>query len=353
MSFVDRTLPDVDPFFDLADGTGQRSATFRFELIDGVTDGKIADITPIRGGTLTHDTSKTIKRSLNITLGVEDSSIVDPVNNRVDPYMVLPDGTEYRLGRYVFTDNSRQFFTSGRISSVSLVDEMLVVDQQIEIGISGVNRLVESVITDALKGFKFIIALEASPYTTQQSWGAGTNRGSILQALALTGDYFSPWFDFERKLRFIRSFDPASVPATFDYDAGNQVLRAGIVETDDLLVAPNRFIVISNTNTGSSPVFGTADVPDSAPHSISKRGFVIPSVQDLSALDSPQAQAMANNLALRQTVFERVTLQTPPDPRHDSYDVITWQGERWLELAWSMSLQEGAPMSHVLRKAYS
>lgn len=353
MTFVDRTLPDVDPFFDLSDGTGQRSATFRFELVDGVTGGKIADITPIRGGTLTHDTTKTIKRSLNVILGVSDSSIVDPVNNRIDPYMVLPNGIEYRLGRYVFTDNSRQFFTSGRISNVSLVDEMLIVDQQVETGISGDNRVVDAVIQETMADFKFILNIEGTPYSTVQSWGAGTNRGSILQALALNGDYFSPWFDFERKLNFIRSFDPARVPATFDYDAGNQVLRAGIVETDDLLIAPNRFVVISNTNTGDTPVFATADVPDSAPHSISKRGFVVPSVQDMSANDEFQAQAIANNLSLRQTVFERVTLQTPPDPRHDSYDVITWQRERWLELAWTMQLEEGAPMTHVLRKAYS
>lgn len=353
MTFVDRTLPDVDPFFDLIDGTGQRSASYRFDVIDGVTGGKIGSLTPVRGGTLDHDTTRTIKRSLSLTLGVGDSRDIDPVNNQIAPYMVLPTGTEYSLGRYVFTDDSRQFFTAGRISSVSLVDEMLIVDQQIETGLSGVDRSVEVVIQEALKGFEFILDLEASPYASQQSWAAGANRGSVLQALALVGDYFSPWFDFRRHLRFIRSFDPAKVPAKFDYDTGNQVLRVGIVETDDLLVVPNRFVVISNTNTGNSPVFGTADVPDSAPHSIGKRGFVIPSVQDLSALDSAQAQAIATNLALRQTVFERVTLQTPPDPRHDSYDVVTWQGEQWLELAWSMRLEEGAPMSHVLRKAYS
>lgn len=353
MSFVDRTLPDVDPFFDLPDGTGQRSATFRFELIDGVTGGFLGDLTPIRGASLTHDTSRTIKRSLTMTLGVADSAAVDPVNNRIDPYMVLPNGTEYKLGRYVFTDNSRQFFTPGRISSVSLVDEMLVVDQQIEVGISGTNRSVETVILEALDGFTFVIEMEATQYSSQQSWAVGANRGSVLQALALTGDYFSPWFDFNRNLRFIRSFDPAKVPATFDYDAGNQVLQAGIVETDDLLTAPNRFVVISNTNTTDSPIVGTADVPNSAPHSIAKRGFVVPNVQDLSAIDNPQAEAIATNLALRQTVFERVSLQTPPDPRHDSYDVITWQGERWLELAWTMRLEEGAPMTHVLRKAYS
>jgi hypothetical protein len=52
-------------------------------------------------------------------------------------------------------------------------------------------------------------------------------------------------------------------------------------------------------------------------------------------------------------VFERVELSTPPDPRHDSHNVIRWQGENWLELAWSMPLVEGGEMRHVLRKAYT
>lgn len=353
MSFVDRTLADVDPFFDLADGTGQRQATFRFELIDGTTGGKIGDLTPLKGSSLTHNTAQTIKRSLSLKLGVSDSADVDTVSDRVDPYMVLPDGTEFPLGRFVFTDNSRQKFTSGNISDMALVDEMLIVDQQIETGISGDNRSVDIVITETMDTFTYVVDLEGSPFFTNQSWAAGSNRGSILQALALTGDYFSPWFDHTRTLRFIRSFDPADSVPTFDYDAGNQVLRAGIIERDDLLIAPNRFITISNTNTGKTPVFGVADVPESAPHSIAKRGFVVTSVQDISALNTTQAQAVATNLALRQTVFETVTLNTAPDPRHDSYDVIMWQGEKWLELAWTLQLEEGAPMSHLLRKAYS
>lgn len=353
MSFVDRTLPDVDPFFDLPDGVGQRSASFRFDLVDGVTGGKIGELTPIKPGSLTHNTSLTIKRSLQLSLGAHDTANVDPVNNRVDPFMVLPDGTEYPLGRYVFTDHSKQIFTAGNLANVSLVDEMLVIDQQMEKGVSGNRRVVDVVIGETLTGYNIDLQIEGSPYSTSQSWGAGTNRGNVLQALALAGDYFSPWFDHTRTLRFIRAFDPAKVAPEFDYDSGNQVFWSGIVETDDLLTAPNRFVVISNTNVGNSPIFATADVPDSAPHSFKNRGFIIPEVRDLSTEDKNQAQAVADNLAIRQTIFETVTLNTPPDPRHDSYNVILWQGEQWLELAWSMQLQEGAAMSHLLRKAYS
>jgi hypothetical protein len=111
---------------------------------------------------------------------------------------------------------------------------------------------------------------------------------------------------------------------------------------------------VSNASSNPETVtVGTADVPANAPHSIPNRGFVIPLVQDLQLSDSTQATAVAQGLAQRFTVFERVGLTTPPDPRHDSYNVIRWQGENWLELAWTMPLVEGGGMSHLFRKAYT
>src|SRR4030095_15156076 len=119
-------------------------------------------------------------------------------------------------------------------------------------------------------------------------------------------------------MRFIRAFDPADEIADFDWDARQVVVRGNILETDDLLTAPNRFIVISNASDDSSAaVFGSFDVPDSAPHYLPNRGFVIAQVEDLQITDKAQAAAVARNLAIRQTVFERVSVTTAPDPRHD------------------------------------
>ncbi len=85
---------------------------------------------------------------------------------------------------------------------------------------------------------------------------------------------------------------------------------------------------------------------------IAARGFVIPEVVNLPAGSNGQAAAMARNLGIRQAVFRRTSLSTAPDPRHDSYDVIRWQGVNWLELGWSMTLEEGAPMTHTLRRSF-
>jgi hypothetical protein len=347
------TLLPFDPLLDLAPWVGQRQCTFRFDRINGVTGEDLGQIHPLRGASLTHDTTRTIKRQMSMSLGAEDTAAINPVQDRILPFMVFPNGQEYQLGKYQFTDSSRQVFTSGKLGQVALNDEMFLVDQQISKSVNAFYRGVSSVIEDILDPLPVDFLLEASPFQLTQSWGIGTGRGSILEALSVTGDYFSPWFNNDGVMRFIRSFDPATKIPDFDWDAGNQVFRAGITETDDLLTAPNKFVVVSNSsNNFELPVVGVASVPPTAPHSLANRGFEILEQQDLQLSTAVQAFAVANNLANRQTIFERVNLTTAPDPRHDSYNVIRWQGDLWLELAWSMALTEGGDMNHLLRKAY-
>jgi hypothetical protein len=342
-----------DPLLDLDRWVGQRQASFRFRRVNGVTGEVLADITPLRSATITHDTSRTIKRQLMITLGAADTAAVDPLVDRIEPFMVFPNGQEYPLGRFMFTDASRERFTSGKLGAMALNDEMFLVDQQIEVGVTGIGRSVSQVIVGVLADLPISSRAEASPYASAESWSIGAYRGRVLESLSISGDYFSPWFDHNGLMRFIRTFDPATRIADFDFDAGNKVIRQPILETDDLLTAPNRFVVVSNTPLDASvPVVGTYDVPPTAPHSIARRGFVIAQVEDLQLTDAAQAAAVAKGLGTRQTIFERVSLTTAPDPRHDSYNVIHWQGEKWLELAWSMALVEGGVMNHLLRRAY-
>jgi hypothetical protein len=123
------------------------------------------------------------------------------------------------------------------------------------------------------------------------------------------------------------------------------------VENDELITSPNTFIVVSNSaHDPNFQVVGIAMVPPSAPHSVPNRGFAITQVLQLQLSDATQAVAVAKGLVNRRSVFEQVSLTTAPDPRHDSYNVIKWQGSNWLELSWSMALVEGGTMNHLLRK---
>jgi hypothetical protein len=347
------TLPH-DDLLDLDPWVGQRAATFRFALVNGVTGERLGDLTPIRGASLTHDTNRIIKRQLDLKLGVADTAAINGITDRVEPFMVFPNGTEYPLGRYMFTDFTRQKFTSGKLGQVALTDEMFLVDQQITKGINGVGSGVVTVIQEVLSSLPITYTLEPAPFISAESWSVGASRGSILESLSISGDWFSPWFGNDGKLHFIRTFEPVDRICDLDFDVGNKVFRQSIVENDDLLTAPNTFVVISNSASNpDTQVVGIATVPPTDPHSLANRGFTVAQVVNLQLSDAGQAQAVAQGLANRQNIFERVSLTTAPDPRHDSYNVIRWQGANWLELAWSMALVEGGTMNHLLRKSFA
>jgi hypothetical protein len=345
---------------DLDECVGQRQATFRFVLSDAVSGEQLGEIHPIREASLSHDTGSTTKRTLSLSLGKADTADVNALTDRVEPFMVFPNLTnpdhssgDWPLGKYMWADNPRRVSTGGRLAQPQLTDEMFLVDQQILAGVSGVGLGVTAVLLEVLEGLPITFNLEPSSFTSADSWGVGASRGQILETLSVAGDWWSPWFDNNGVLRFRRTFDPAAAVVDIDLDAGFRVFQDSIMETDELLTAPNTIVVISNNASDSStPVVGVATVPVNAPNSVPNRGFAIPAVFDLQLSDATQAAAVAQGLAQRQGIFEMVQLSTPPDPRHDSYNVIRWQGSNWLELGWSMPLVEGAAMSHSLRRSY-
>lgn len=358
------TLPFND-LLDMSPWIGQRSATFAFELVNGVTGEKLGFVHPARDTVpvLSHDTGRTTKRQVNnLQLDVADTAQINVISDRILISMTV-GGVSYPLGRYMFIDQTREQFTSGIESNAALVDEMFIVDQPITAsysansGIGTQGALVNVALHQILDPLPIAFTAEISPFSTIGSWPIGTSRGRLVEEMALDGDFFSPWFGNDQKMHFIRSFDPNTAIPTFDYDAGNQVKRRDILNTDDLLTAPNQFIVVSNgaatQGDAAAAITGFYDVPATAPHSAANRGFVVPQVENRQISTQAQANAIAINLGQRQTIFERVELTTAPDPRHDSYDVIRWDGSNWLEIGWILPLQEGADMRHVMRKAYS
>lgn len=363
------TSKPADELLDLPPWIGQRSSTFRFVLRNGVTGQIKQELHPIRGSAvLEHDTTRTVKRQLKMTLERADTAAVNAITDRVDVSMIVGGVREYPLGRYMFTAPTRLERSSGAYSNVVLLDEMQLVDQQLSASLVPRQMLFQQLvfqpeplytqvpqrIAEALTGLPIQYDIEPSPFRSSGVWAIGTQRGKALEDLSIDGDYWSPWFDNLHVLRFIRTFDPADIVPGFDFDSNHRVLRDSITGTDDLLTAPNRFIVISNgLGSTDTPLVGVYNVPASAPHSEANRGFVIPSVLERQGITSEQqAIDIAANLGQRAQIVERVELSTPPDPRHDGYDTIVWQGRKWLEIAWSLPLSEGAAMRHTLRRAY-
>lgn len=346
---------DHDPLLDGGSWQGQIVQGFTFDRVDGATGMSLGRVHPIRAGSLSHDTSRVVMRQVSLQFGVEDQAAIDPLTDRIDITMILSDGRSFPLGRFMFNDMSAQVFTSGDLGSATLVDELFIVDQDMEAGYSAVNRNCGLAIADLLarSGISIDLLIEPTNILSTLSWSIGSSRGQAVQALALAGDYFSPWIGSDRKIHCIRSFDPATAIPDFDWDSNKRVIRSNISRRTDALTAPNRFIVVSNSSSDPTAAsVGVADVPANAPYSIPKRGFVIPKVVALQAPDFGAVSAIAQNLVRRQTVFEVATLSTVPDPRHEAFNVVRWDGSNWLETSWSLSLSPGGMMTHTLRKAY-
>lgn len=365
MVLVNRRVPN--PQLDPPPSLGQRQATFRFELFDGTDGTRLGDIKPSRDQppTITHDTSRTIKRSVTpFVLPPGQLSVpLNPVRHRVRIFMIIAD-VEYPLGTFMFTNTVEIVSTAGTWVSSTLLDEMFLVDQKISVAFAPRTfslttettlEGIEQCLQRLLEPLPITFSVASTPYVSATSWAIGTNRGQIINELALTGDYMPPWFDHNNVLRIERNFDPGDAIPDFDWDSYDVVIEDSISRTNDLLEAPNRIIVVSNAseNNIESEIVGIYDIASSAPHSIFNRGFVIPEVYDLAINDQGQASAVARSIAQRQLIFESVELSTIPDPRHDSNDVIRWDGENWLELSWSLQLTEGSDMRHVMRKVYT
>lgn len=344
---------------DLPAWAGQRTATFRFDLVDGRLGVRKGPLTPLRSSTptLQHDTTATISRRVNgVTLGVDDAARVQPLTDRVEITMVVagPPAVAYPLGRYMIADAVDLVTTAGTTVALTLFDEMFIVDQQLPSAFDAGGQLVDLAVRRLLDGLPIAEPLiDATEQTSTNAWTPGTSRGGALNDLATLGGYFKPWFDHAGRLRLMRAFEPAGRAPTIDLDASRRVIRNSISRTTELLTAPNRFVVVSNDpGSTAAPVVGTYDVPASAPHSITQRGFVIPAVVEAQLLSPQDAAVYARTLGIQQTVYDVVELSTLPDPRHDGYDVVRFDGQLWLEVAWELPMAPGAQMKHTLRRAY-
>jgi hypothetical protein len=356
------TTAPANELLDLPRWQGQRSSTFEFEVINGVTGEHKGLFHPVRNRTprLSHDSSRTISRTLDLTFTPDETVQFNVLQDRVLIWMLLSDGTRWPLGKYMATDRTRIPQTSGEYASVQFVDEMFVIDQAISqafaptIDTNGdANALdVRYMIQLLLKQSGFILDIDESDFRSASNWSIGTSKAKIVKDLALEGAYLNPWFNHAGHLKLIRSFDPMDRIPTIDLDTNDRVIRDSIAYTDDLLSASNRFIVVSNSGLESTPRIGIYDVPASAPYSADNRGFIIPIMFNISSETQNQAQAMARTLGQQTEIYERVTLDTTIDPRHDGYDVVRWNGVNWLELSWQMDLTEGGTMSHTMRRVY-
>lgn len=353
-------MPTTTDLLDLAPNVGQRSSTIRWDVLDR-TLTKIGTVTPDAqpAARVTLNIAQAIKRTLTgvmLSAGVQEE--VDPFGQRLRPVWVLENGAEFPLGVFIFGSMDRIRDEWGLDARVTAVDQTIIVDQAIvySVGLAAGDDIRAAILQQLATANVPVYDVDTrivEQVATPILWPSGTSRLKIVNELAAMAGAFSLYFDNAGTGRIEVIPDETSGPADHEYRAGGRMLP-GMVESDDLLQAPNRFLVIDTSNR-EAPVTGVYDVPDDAPHSFANRGFHVVEVIEEQGLTSNAAATARAYAAFveAQGGYQWVQFSSAPDPRHDVFDTVDYLGVRYRERGWTLPLIEGGEMTHDLRRVYA
>lgn len=355
----------INDLLDLRPGIGVRYESVRWDLV-AIGGATIGQLDVARGASMSVSADATIKRTLNrVTVPSDQWADVNPYRDRLQPVWVLSDRTEWPLGVLFFT--SAPTVTGSRAQSVevgTLYDGGFLLDQPIveTFGISQ-NGSVDDAITTIidrlqLAGIRILNVDQARTSVRARepiAWPIGTPTAQVLEALCALAGFYPPHFDNRGTLRLRPARLPEQSEADHYYRAdGGRVVASTFVRNDNLLDAPNVHVVLS-TGAAETEVSAVAEVDYRLPWSKQSRGFAVVEVHRLQGIETTaQAQAMARRYAVASANdATEVQFTSPPDPRHDVFDVVDVDGVRYLEVGWTLEMVPGGAHTHrVVRGGY-
>lgn len=345
---------------DLAPGIGQVASSVRYVLLSNLRQ-PIGEVHPFQDSTpsVSHATQSTVMRTLrNVVLRGDEANDVDVFRDTIQPRWVLEDGTEWPMGVFYFTGRSKNWRSDRLVVPVSLGDGGALLTEKCDRTIAippygDVAKTMDEVVARA-----GIIAVERSFVDTRtlepQAWPAGTTWGSILSDLCQLVGFFPPHFNNDGVLRLRPALQLDAQPADHSYftDTTSRVVVDSMVEDDNLLDMPNAHVVVSS-DAVNSEVWAIAFVDWYAPNSVERIGRIKPEIHKVQGLaDTATAQKMADAFAASQQInYREINFSSTPDPRHDAYDVVNFNGNLYRETAWSLPLKAGSEMSHTITKS--
>lgn len=349
-------MPTDTELLDL-DGVSRRASTVRFDLLDASL-AKIGVLFPSRDDppTISNNINRTIKRSMDgLHLAPGDQDDVDTITNRIRPVWVLAGGTEYPLGVFLWADATRRRLSYGLPLEGAMVDQCMILDQPLATGVSYDRG---TTITTAISELTADIPSRSITTSTRTvgnpiAWRIGTTRFSVLADLCGMIGYFSPYFDSTGTMICKPATDLSSATADHTYASGTRIVAGSMIESDDLISSPNRYVVVGS-GANAEEVSGLFDVPDSAPYSYANRGFYVTDVWESQGVTSAAqaAEAAAARYAQDSSTYRWVDFEATPDPRHDTFDVVSYLGVLYREQSWELHLREGSRHRHSLRRIY-
>lgn len=354
-------------------GVYHRADRYSFELLDAAWSviGELA-VDPGASPALSIDTSRTIIRTLdNLNLPVHVANDINAVRDLVRPVMHLQNGERFHLGILGWAQDNRPRRSWGIEHASSLRDGMFYLSQprgRTSSTRKGQNLLQRAVAHAELRVPPDRIRVEGASGQAAAApmvWGPNEPLTDVINDHLAPIGYLPVFFDHDGILVFrpapddVTEADPDVV-----YRPGGRILADSIVGSDDLLDAPNVYIVMETSGQGA-PIIGRYQLPDSAPHSIVNRnGQEVVRVISMQGLGSTaQANAAAKRAAQTDdAAYEWQQFAGVADPRHDTNTVVQLVlpdpadgglvASNYLEVSHRMVLVSGGPHTHVVRKVY-
>lgn len=349
---------------DLKTNVGQVRASVEWEVLDAKLQ-YLFTIHPDKKSTpsVAVDSTSTIKRTCSgLHLDPTDAAKIDVLTMRVRPYWTFAGHTDrFPLGVFLFSDANRKRMSSGTTLQGTLYDQTVMIDQGLgsTYGLPTNYPVMEALLELAAQvGISGPgINLEPCDNLTNGAiaWRAGTSRYEIMTQLATMCGYYPPFFDNNGQLRFKRS--PSSlllVEPDHRYNLDpSRLIKDTLVESNDLINAPNRYLVVSTAATDQE-ISAYYDIPASAPHSFANRGYLVVKRIDVQGLTTTgEARKRAQLEAITDfNSFEQAAFDATPDPRHDIFDTVEYLYQTYRETGWSLKCSPGGAHSHSLRKLY-
>lgn len=372
-------VPTPAQLLDL--NVSMRQETVRFDLLDqqlnflgSLAVDRISSIPEI-----VNDVNRSIRRTVSNfrllarTLADADSPLffageINTLVYRVQPVWILGDGGpgyEFPLGVYLWGSDQSHRSTYGVPEDCTLVDQCSILFQPLSQSVSyPAGTIIATALAEqatALGITSVNIDGNTAALSGPVAWFAGSDTSlAVMESLCAAGGYYAPYFDNDGTLRCRIAPNIATSPPDVTYLMGSRIVRDSILESNDLLNAPNRYIVIDNSAT-AAPMVGTFDVPASAPHSYANRGFRIVQSTNLQGLtDQAAADAAAQaQYAQGSSTYSWLSFESAPDPRHDTFNIVGVQLDvggsivNYREQGWRLPCSPGSKMHHDCRKVYA
>lgn len=354
----------ANPLLDLADHVGIVRSAIRFDVLNRELD-VIGEVQPVASGgvaTIVNQSTARNPRTLRgFTLPGEQANDLNVYSDRIRPVWLLEDGSGvaglggWPLGVFLPQNPDRQIATWDSPLTASLVDLTYLLDQENPRRFQATNRaVVTDKIEELVRAAGFVdYVVEPSDVRVLDSIAKvpGTSFGETIRDLCQLVAYLPPWVDNEGVLRV--EPPPPLVDGTHVIRYPLEADRSRCIR-DTILVSPQTDLPgayrVINSGATKGPVWAIAYVDPDLPWSRERRGFLITKTVRMQGIESTaQAMRIARSMIDAQPGAGAV-FDGPPDPRHDTNNVVEFgePGTLWRETAWSLRLSPSGPMSHTL-----